>query len=148
MDALQYLPVACEYSIWNATVSTLQFWMPDLEPLILSNVINQVYAAFFYSDYIKKYKMYQMIHSLVALWPPWIMLLKLSLHRMIKVMRVKVKASTSPPLSAVHHKYNISPWRRIYPSILWTLVNHQHLQSSMKTPHLADTDITVFHTTD
>ena len=56
------------------------------------------------------------------------MLLKLSLHRRMKVMRLGVKASTSPPLSGEHQEYTMSPWGRIYPSILWTLVNHQQLQ--------------------
>ena len=54
MDASQYWPFACEYSIWNATVTALQFWMADLKPHILSNVIDQVYAAFFYSDFTQQ----------------------------------------------------------------------------------------------
>ena len=40
MDAPQYWPFACEYSIWNAAVATLQFWMADLEPDVLSHAIN------------------------------------------------------------------------------------------------------------
>ena len=54
MDALQYWPFVHEYSIWNATVSALQFWIADLEPHILSNAIHQVYTAFFYSDYTQQ----------------------------------------------------------------------------------------------
>ena len=50
MDASQYLPFAHEYSIWNAMVTALQFCTADLKPHILSNVIDQVYAAFFYGD--------------------------------------------------------------------------------------------------
>ena len=60
------------------------------------------------------------------------MLLKLSLYWRMKVMRVGVKASTYPPFWAEHHAYTMSLWGRIYPSLLWTLVNHQQLQSSMK----------------
>ena len=50
-ETLQYLPFVQEYSIWNATVAALQFWMADLEPQILSNAIDWVSAAFFYSDF-------------------------------------------------------------------------------------------------
>ena len=39
MDATHYWPFAREYSIWNATVTAVQFWMADLKPHILSNVI-------------------------------------------------------------------------------------------------------------
>ena len=51
MDASQYWSFACEYSIWNSTVAALQFWTADIEPHILSNAIDQVYTAFFYSDF-------------------------------------------------------------------------------------------------
>ena len=47
MDATHYWPFAMEYSIWNATVAALQFWMADLFPEILSNAIEWVYTAFF-----------------------------------------------------------------------------------------------------
>ena len=51
MDILQYWSFACEYSIWNATVAALQFWIADLEPHIRSTTIDQAYAAFFHSDF-------------------------------------------------------------------------------------------------
>ena len=54
MDATQYLAFACEYSIWNAAVTALQFWIADLEPHNLSNAIDRVYAAFFYSDFTQQ----------------------------------------------------------------------------------------------
>ena len=50
MDAPQYWLFAFEYSIWNATHAALQFWMADLEQHILSNAIDHIYAALFYSD--------------------------------------------------------------------------------------------------
>ena len=37
MDAAHYWPFAREYSIWNATFATLQFWTANLESHILSN---------------------------------------------------------------------------------------------------------------
>ena len=49
MDATHYWPLAGEYSIWNAAVAALQFWMADLEPQTLSNAIEVVYTAFFCS---------------------------------------------------------------------------------------------------
>ena len=42
------------YSIWNATVTALQFWIAGPEPHILSNVIDWVYTAFFYGDYTQQ----------------------------------------------------------------------------------------------
>ena len=50
MDATLYWPLAREYSIWNATVTALQFWMADLKPHILSDAIEWVYTAFFHSN--------------------------------------------------------------------------------------------------
>ena len=51
MDASQYKPFAWEYSLWNAAVTALQFWTADLKPHVLSNAIDWVYAAFFYSNH-------------------------------------------------------------------------------------------------
>ena len=50
MDTTDYWPFAQEYSIWNAAVAALQFWMDNLEPLVLSKAIERVYTAFFCSD--------------------------------------------------------------------------------------------------
>ena len=52
MDPIDYWPVAREYSIWYATIATLQFWTADLKAHVLSNTIEQVYNAFFYSTSI------------------------------------------------------------------------------------------------
>ena len=41
MDATDYWPFAREYSIWNAAVAALHFWMADLNPQMLSNAINE-----------------------------------------------------------------------------------------------------------
>ena len=50
MDTTDYWPFAREYSIWNAAVAAVQFWMTDLDPPMLSNAIEWVYRAFFCSD--------------------------------------------------------------------------------------------------
>ena len=50
MDATEYWPFAHEFSIWNASVSSLQFWTNDLDPQMLSTSIERVYTAFFCSD--------------------------------------------------------------------------------------------------
>ena len=38
-----------EYSIWNATIASLQFWTEDLDPVTLGRAIEHVYTTFFYS---------------------------------------------------------------------------------------------------
>ena len=63
----------------------------------------------------------------------------------MKVMRVGLKTSTSPPHSAELWESTTSPQWRVHLSIQWTLVNHQQLQSSMKSLHLADTDTAATH---
>ena len=50
MDATHYWPFAREYSIWNAAVTALQFWMADHGPPGLSNAIEWVDTTFFCSD--------------------------------------------------------------------------------------------------
>ena len=47
MDTADYWPMAREYSIWNATVASLQFWTADLEMHTLGNTIEEVYSTFF-----------------------------------------------------------------------------------------------------
>ena len=49
MNAADYWPMAREYSIWNATIASLQFWTADLDMLTLCNTIEEVYSAFFYT---------------------------------------------------------------------------------------------------
>ena len=49
MNATDYWLFGREYSIWNATVTALQFWTADLEPNVLSSTTEQVYTAFFYT---------------------------------------------------------------------------------------------------
>ena len=36
---MHYWPFAQEYTIWNATVTALQFWIADLKPHILIGAI-------------------------------------------------------------------------------------------------------------
>ena len=50
MDAADYCPMAREYSIWNATIASLQFWTADLDPVILGRAMELVYTTFFYSS--------------------------------------------------------------------------------------------------
>ena len=50
MDATHNWPFTWEYSIWNTTVTALQFWTSNLEPHILSNTIEWVYTPFFHSN--------------------------------------------------------------------------------------------------
>ena len=50
MNATDYWPFVREYSIWNPTVATLQFWTADHEPHILSSTTEHIYTAFFYTN--------------------------------------------------------------------------------------------------
>ena len=50
MDATDYWPMAREYSIWNASIASLQFWTADLYPVTLGRATECVYATFFYSS--------------------------------------------------------------------------------------------------
>ena len=49
MNVPDYLPMAREYSIWNATVASLQFLTADLDQVTLCITTEEVYSAFFYS---------------------------------------------------------------------------------------------------
>ena len=50
MDTTHYWLFAREHSIWNASITMLQFWIADLKPQILSDAIEWVYTAFFCSN--------------------------------------------------------------------------------------------------
>ena len=50
MDATDYWLMAWEYSIWNATIASLQFWTEDLDPVNLGIATECVYTTFFYTS--------------------------------------------------------------------------------------------------
>ena len=41
MNPMDYWPMAREYSVWNAAVAALQFWMADLNAHILSSTMTK-----------------------------------------------------------------------------------------------------------
>ena len=47
--ATDYWPMAREYLVWNTAIAALQFWTADLNTHTLSNTIEEVYSAFFYT---------------------------------------------------------------------------------------------------
>ena len=49
METADYWPMAWEYSIWNATIASLQFWTEDLNPVTLGIASEHVYTTFFYT---------------------------------------------------------------------------------------------------
>ena len=51
MNITDYWPMVREYSIWNATIASLQFWTADLtpDPVTLGRATEEVYSTFFYS---------------------------------------------------------------------------------------------------
>ena len=67
MNVTDYWPMAREYSIWNATVAVLQFWIANLKVHVLSSAIEQVYNAFFYSNLHTYYTSSLMKYYLVTL---------------------------------------------------------------------------------
>ena len=50
MDTADYWMVAQEYSTWNATITSLQFWTEDLNPVTLGRATEHVYSTFFYTS--------------------------------------------------------------------------------------------------
>ena len=49
METAEYWPVAREYGIWNAAITSLQFWEEDLDPVTLGEVSERVYYYFFWT---------------------------------------------------------------------------------------------------
>ena len=50
MDTTEYWLMAQEYGIWNATITTLQFWAEDLNPVSLGVASEHVYNHFFWTS--------------------------------------------------------------------------------------------------
>ena len=50
MDTADYWLMAREYSIWNVTIASLQFWREDLNPFTLGIATEHVYTTFFYTS--------------------------------------------------------------------------------------------------
>ena len=50
MDTADYWLMAWEYSIWNATTASLQFWTEDLNPVTLGIAKEHFYTTFFYTS--------------------------------------------------------------------------------------------------
>ena len=49
METADYWPMAHEYTIWNATIVSLQFWAEDLDPVTLGIASECVYTTFFWT---------------------------------------------------------------------------------------------------
>ena len=47
METAEYWLMAQEYAIWNATITSLQFWAKDLDPITLGIASECVYTTFF-----------------------------------------------------------------------------------------------------
>ena len=50
METAEYWPMAWEYSIWNATIASLQFWTEDLDPVTLGIATECIYTTFFWTS--------------------------------------------------------------------------------------------------
>ena len=49
METAEYWLMACEYAIWNATITSLQFWAEDLNPITLGIASECIYTTFFWT---------------------------------------------------------------------------------------------------
>ena len=49
MDTAEYWLMAQEYSIWNATIASLQFLAKDLNPVTLGIALECIYTTFFWT---------------------------------------------------------------------------------------------------
>ena len=50
METAEYWLMACKYGIWNATITSLQFWAEDLELITLGIASECVYTHFFWTS--------------------------------------------------------------------------------------------------
>ena len=50
METADYWPMAQEYSIWNTTIASLQFWAEDLNAVTIGIASECVYTTFFYTS--------------------------------------------------------------------------------------------------
>ena len=48
METTEYWPMAREYTIWNATIASLQFWAEDLNQITLGIASECIYTTFFW----------------------------------------------------------------------------------------------------
>ena len=49
METAEYWLMACKYGIWNAAITSLQFWAEDLDPITLGIASEHVYTTFFWT---------------------------------------------------------------------------------------------------
>ena len=109
MNATDYLPLAREYLIWNATVAALQFWTADREACVLCSAIEQVYNAFFYTTstnlLCQQSEEVLFGHFMTMLNATF----KANLHWKRRDMRVEAKISTYPLLSDVTPESTMFP---------------------------------------
>ena len=49
METAEYWPMAREYAIWNATITSLKFWAEDLDPITLVIASEGIYTTFFWT---------------------------------------------------------------------------------------------------
>ena len=49
METAEYWPMARQYGIWNAAITSLQFWAEDLDPITLGIASEHVYTTFFWT---------------------------------------------------------------------------------------------------
>ena len=107
MDTTDYWPFAREYSIWNATVTALQFWMKDLKAHILSDAIERVYINFFCSNFAQQLRNISEEVLFGCFETTLNNAFKRVLTQEMKDMKVGVKVSVFPSLSGEHQGFTM-----------------------------------------
>ena len=125
MDATHYWPFAREYSIWNAAVAALQFWMAGLEPQTLSDAIEWVYTAFFCSTSAQQLRSISeevlFSHFMTTLNDAF----EWECAQKMKVTTAGVKAWIFPLLYVEHHAYIMYQQLK---TCLSDLLHHLHIE--------------------
>ena len=49
METAEYWLMACKYAIWNAAITSLQFWAEDLNTITLGITSECIYTTFFWT---------------------------------------------------------------------------------------------------
>ena len=156
MNTADYWPMVREYSIWNATIASLQFWTEDLDPVTLGRATEHVYTTFFYilSSHALSQQSDEILfgHFVIALHAAFDQQLSLTdegyesgsdtidfstplrrLHAFTMFPAWNTLHLTQlPPRHAVHHKLHSDQCADAYPSVQQTDTCWSALQNAQK----------------
>ena len=116
-------PMAREYSIWNASIASFQFWTEDLDPVTLGRATECVYTTFFYSP--SSHTLCQQSDEI--LFGCFVIALNAAFDQQLsltmKAMKVVQIPLTYPLLLGKLHAFTMSPaWNM--PHLIWLPPHH------------------------